>query len=237
MQTPLSTPGKTGPGASSNVKLPQAGGSVRNNWVAINQLASGLAGQASAVAGLRSQLAALQLTTRRLVDFHPFKLYTLPDVLRSVEDPTNDWRKFIVRAGRVMDLDATGTDADADGMSDWDPDGEYIPATVPEILVPVGLTTFWFWLEIGEEAVVVRYGPTPTATSYTPNPATDPTPSWTTPTESAWTSAPLPDANHIPIGWVDTATFGAGHEALVRQLLRADVVQVGGGGNNPCSYG
>ena len=232
MQTPLSTPGKSGPGASSNVKLPRAGGSVRHNWVALHQLASGLAGQAAGVEGLRSEVAGLMSVSRRLVDFHPFKLYVLPDVLRAEEDAENDWRKFVVRAGRVMATDATGTDADADGVSNGDPDGEYMPPTVPEVVVPEGVEKFWFWLEIGAEEVVVRYGPEPTAASYTPS-GGDPTAAWG-PTDNPWTAGPVPDGEHIPIGWVDTNTYGDGYVAVVRQLLRADVVQVGGGGGGTC---
>ena len=220
MQTPFSAPGRCGLGASSNVKVPGAGGDVRRNWQAISQLASAVAGQAGASADLQSKLANLKMIARRLDELHPFKLYQIPSVLRVTPDPATDWRKFLVRAGRVMETDASGTDA-----VDSDPDSEIYPAAPVEITMPENTSKFWFWLEIGSggtTTAVVRYGPDPTAASYGSV--------WTS--TNPWTGAPVPDAQHIPIGWVDTNTHKDELRATVRQLLRADLV--GGTGISPC---
>ena len=172
----------------------------------------------------------MKFISRKLIELHPFRIYTLPDVLRAEPDPETDWRKFIVRAGRVMETDAEGTD----GYDD-DPDSEFIPDTAEEyaeITVPEGEEEYWFWLEIDTSATpttaVVRYGPTPTAST---GPGTS---SWTS--TNPWTSAPVPDSDHIPIGKVDTSIESDTHTAVIRQYLRADIVTVGGG-DNECPAG
>jgi hypothetical protein len=50
-------------------------------------------------------------------------------------------------------------------------------------------------------------------------------PAWET--SNPWTSFPKPDAQHIPIGWVDTSTQAANLTPIVRQLLRTDVRRSG----------
>ena len=214
MQTPFSAPGRSGPAATSNVKLPTPGGPVTQNWQSIVQLAAGLAGQSSGLAALQSQVSNLKLVSRALDSLHPFKLYQLPDVLRITPDPDTDWRKFIVRAGRVLGADATGTDA-----VNADPDSETYPTSPTEITVPEDTAAFWFWIEINGSTPTVRYGPTPSASSYSSD--------WTS--TNPWTAAPVPDSQHIPIGWVDTHTEAASHNAIVRQLLRQDIISVGSG--------
>ena len=229
MQTQVNAPGRSGAGLSSTVTVPKPGGDMRRNWVGLAQVASALKGQADATQALRGQLAVAKQMGRRLDILHPFKLYQLPDVLRVAQDADTDWRKFIVRAGNVMGVDATGTD----GIN-ADPDSEEYPTESAEILVPEAAAKFWFWLELvsGEiTEVLVRYGSDPTAESYTPAEG-DPTTAWTS--TNAWSGVPVPDSAHIPIGWVDTDTFLAERSAVVRQLLRADMVQVGGGGSGTC---
>ena len=219
MHSPISTPGRSGPGCSSNVKLPTAGGSVRRNWTAINQLASGLSGQAENVTALRAQVNALKFISRKLIELHPFKIYTLPSILRRTPT-TADWRTFIIRAGRVLGQDATGTDADANTAVNSDPDSEYIPTwttPTPEIIVDSGQSKHWFWLEINGTTATVKHGSNATADTGS-NP---------------WTTRPVPDATHIPIGWVDTATKASTRQPIIRQLLRADVISVGGGTITP----
>ena len=164
----------------------------------------------------------------------PFKLYRFQGPLDPSAASGTVWRMFRVRAGQVLESAATGTDGDDDPLPNADPDELYYPITAPEVLVPAATAKFWFWLEVGAgppTTAVVRYGPDPTADSYTPG-GGDPTAAWTS--EAAWTGAPVPDASHIPIGWVDTNTHAADLRAVVRQLLRADVVSVGGGSDTVC---
>ena len=68
----------------------------------------------------------------------------------------------------------------------------------------------------GTTTAVVRYGPDPTAESYG---------AWTT--DNPWDGAPKPDAGHVPIGWVDTATNRSKYSAIIRQYLRTDLVFLG----------
>ena len=162
---------------------------------------------------------------------HPFKIYQPPWEFVEGTVWATFWRTFRVRAGRVMETDATGTDAATDAVPNADPDALYYPTGSVDIIIPAATAKFWFWLEIDTSGsattAVVRYGPDPTVSSYTDgvNPA------WSSSNE--WDASPVPDADHVPIGWVDTNTNAAELRAVVRQLLRADVVQVGSGGLCP----
>jgi len=134
-------------------------------------------------------------------NLHPFRLYQLPWSLRTTPSST-DWLKFRVRAGQVLGVDATGTDAAPN------PDVEVFP-DVADITVPANTSEYWFWLTITEGVAAVTHGASP---------------------ESAgWDNFPEPDSEHIPIGIVDTATYLIDCMPLVRQLLRSDVVSVGSG--------
>jgi hypothetical protein len=168
----------------------------------------------------RSEASQLRYRTGRADPFsaalfHPFKLYQLPPMYRDGTS-ADDWLKFRVRAGRVLGTDAAGTDG-----QDADPDAEvYVPGAA-DITLPSGAAKFWFWLEFGAggSGAIVRYGTDPTAASYST--------AWMS--INPWTVAPVPDSQHVPIGWVDTSTDTGNHNAIVRQLLREDVVTVGGG--------
>lgn len=213
MQTAYNAPGRSGPGASSNVRVPMPGGDARRNWIATAQLASALAGQTNGLQNLRDQLATLKQIARRLDTLHPFKIYQLPDVLRVTPNPATDWLKFLIRAGNVLGTNATGTDA-----QDTDPDAEIYPPTATDITVPAKTAKYWFWLEIDTGATpvtaIVRHGTDPTDDSYAIPWDTDP-------------DNPVPDANHITIGCIDTLTHAADCTPIVRQLLREDIVSVG----------
>ncbi len=230
MQTPLSAPGRSGPTQSSNVRVPSAGEDARRNWISLAQTASALAGQAGGLQSLKDQVNALKYISRALIDLHPFKIYQLPSLLRANGgDPATDWRKFRVRAGRVLETDADGTDADADPTINADPDSERVPLNNIDISVPSGTANFWFWLEISVDedsatTAVVRYGPDPTVSTYTDG--ANPDNSWDT--DNPWTNFPKPDSGHVPIGWVDTATAASSNTPIVRQYLRADLVFLGG---------
>jgi hypothetical protein len=155
---------------------------------------------------------------------HPFQVYQIPIEYRDSPDPNSDWRRFVIRAGRVFETDCSGTDG-----ADANPDSEAIGDDANELLVPEVTPKWWIWIEIGKDAydattAVIRYSDTPNSNSYSDGN----NPSWTS--NAAWTGAPKPDSTHIPIAWVDTDTDNATHEAHVRQLLRADVISVGGSG-------
>ena len=230
MQTPLSVPGRSGPTQTSNVRVPAPGDDVRRNWISVAQTASALSGQANGLQALKDQVNALKYISRRLVELHPFKIYQLPSLLRvNGGDPAVDWRKFRVRAGRVLETDADGTDSDSDSRPDTDPDSEYLPLDNGlDISVPTGTPSFWFWLEIGQDedsttTAIVRYGPNPSADSYTDS--GNPDNSWDT--DNPWTNFPKPDSGHVPIGWVDTATNASSYTPIIRQYLRTDLVFIG----------
>ena len=196
------------------------------NWQRINEVSGTAAEARNHASQLRCRDARAGMDAAEIL--HPFKIYQRPwELIETDEDFSVFWRTFRVRAGRVMEVDATGTDAGTDAIPNADPDALYYPTTAPEIRVPEATAQFWFWLEVGTGSAVVRYGPDPTAASYTPA-GGDPTASWTS--TNAWSSAPTPDRAHIPIGWVDTNTNAATLQATIRQLLRGDVEQVGGSG-------
>ncbi len=218
MQTLFTAPGRSGHGRSSRFRAPARGAAVRNNWVSINQLAAGLLGQSAALQSVRGQFEALKLIARYLDSLHPFKIYQLPAVLRAAPDPASDWRKVLVRAGRVLETDATGTDA-----VNSDPDSETYPATPSETTVSADTDDFYFWLEVDTSASPT----TATVRSGTLAEAIDGSSGG-----SAWPAAPVPDTDHIPIGVVDTQTAASDKRPIIRQLLRADIIFFGS--SSPC---
>jgi hypothetical protein len=229
MQSPISTPGRSGPGQSSNVRIPNPGEPITRNFRAITQLASAVAGQASGLQTLKDQIAAGAQAVRPLAELHPFKIYQLPGFLRpDGENPASDWLQFRVRAGRVLESDALGTDGEFNPLANADPDSEYLPLDESDISVPIACPQFWFWLEIGQNdsghtEAIVRYGPEPDASSYNDE--------WET--ENPWTGFPMPDAAHVPIGWVDTLTHASAYTPIIRQLLRTDLAGGTGGATKP----
>jgi hypothetical protein len=146
--------------------------------------------------------------------FFAFMLYQLPNSFRDEPDDT-DWLKFRVRAGTVAGLDAVGTDGATNPNVPSYPD-------VDDIVAQTGCAKFWFWLELADGVWTVRWGPDPTASSYTPTGASEP--DWTS--DNPWAAVPVPDSEHIPIGWVDTTTD---KDPVIRQLLTGDVVSLSGG--------
>ena len=170
-------------------------------------------------------------TTNATSGLHPFKIYNLPWRLRPAGTTTpGDWLKFRVRQGKVIQY-ATGpefnsaqTIIDASGTDGCDnPDIEtYLddPAAADTVLVP-DVAQYWFWLDLttiaGKPAALLHSGgydsknvlhgedPAPIA-----NPGADPL---------------------IPLGYVDTATLQATKQAIVRQIIRYDIILgLGGGG-------
>lgn len=198
--------------------LIKPGEDSRKNWRSINQLElsrrfhAQLLGISSTIEADAENTPIAQQWSSRL---HPFKIYQLPWHLRTGEPTAADWRKIRVRAGRVLESDATGTDG-----HDVDPDSEEFP-TASDITVPEDEAEFWVWLEIDTvedtTTAVVRYGTDPTAEAYG---------DWTT--EKPWTDFPKLDGSHVPIAKIDSATNADNKTLLVRQYLRTDIISAGG---------
>jgi hypothetical protein len=189
-------------------------GPARDDWRALNRaVAHGDFNQAESVADRHNLAPLLRGPEDVRGRWHPFRIY---QVFSSPPD-SGDWLRFRVRAGRVMESDASGTDA-----TDADPDQEELQAaaTADYTTIPTGTANFWFWLELSGSGA----GLTATVRS-----AADPSVAGTD-NPNPWPSYPLPDATHIPIGWVDTLTNESASVAIVRQLLRTDVVSIVGGG-------
>jgi len=192
------------------------------DYLRVNQVVAEAAFVRNEVAQLRGQAGRPGPFSPAVL--HPFKLYQLPSMYRQAHDPATDWLRWRVRAGRVLETDAAGTDG-----IDTDPDSESYPDSAPDIIIPSGIAKFWFWIEIGMDS----FGATTAQVFYGDNPKVSRYPAdgdalWTS--DNPWTSFPVPDANHVPVGWIDTATNAGNKQAVVRQLLRTDLEQVGGGG-------
>lgn len=196
-----------------------------NDWQRIND-------HGATAADARNHASQLHYREARPRDaipefLHPFKIYQPPWELVDGVDWSTFWRTFRIRAGRVMESDATGTDAATDSVPNGDPDALYYPSGTVDIRVPAATAIFWFWLEIsvdggGNTSAVVRYGIDPTADHYTPG-GGDPTPGWTS--TNPWAAVPISDDAHVPIGTVDTNTHANELRAAVRQLLRSDWIR------------
>lgn len=146
------------------------------------------------------------------IGLHPFALYRLPIRLRASPDPTTDWRKFRVRAGRCFGVLVTGT-----GMDDvTNPDSEEYGAAT-DIEIPSGQAKHFFWVQYdaGANTAALHHGIDPSAGGWTDWDDEDHLPASST---------------HFLIGWVDTSTDAATKVAHVRQLIRADIFSGGGGG-------
>ncbi len=200
------------------------------NWTYINAHTTELQSARGAATDLQARVEAASDKMDAAGDFFPFRIY---QVFSQPLDPPHDWRRYKVRAGRVKETVASGTDS-----TDSNPDAEdllyYDPAHPNYITVADSTPQFWFWLEIGADGsgnttAAVRFGPDPTVSTYS-----DGTTSWTS--TNPWSGFPVPDSAHAPIGWVDTQTKHADKIAIVRQLLRNDLVFTGGGGTE-CPYG
>lgn len=189
---------------------------ARDDWRQVNSLSNQLAAHRSeSVAHYHNLMPQLRRREDGRGDWHPFKIY---QVFSTPADPQNDWLRFRVRAGRVMESDATGTDG-----ANADPDAEELQAadTSTYITVESGVEKYYFWLDIAEAGVTtaaVRHAADP-ATVGPGNPV-------------AWSTYPKPDSTHVPIGWVDTLTHQADKVVVIRQLLREDVIAVGKSGVN-----
>jgi hypothetical protein len=201
----------------------QSGQRAVRDWVAHNLLAAGHQFGDTQLQDAKSRIDGIRETMDGRDRWFPFRIYQV------VTNPpeADDWLRFRVHAGRVFESDAIGTDED---LGNADPDQECLIAAEDAvyITVPANCAKFWLWLEIGESGgtttAVVRYGDVPSASQYPASPAMA---LWTS--SDPWTAAAKPDSTHIPIGWIDTQTDLTNKRAIIRQLRRSDVTQVGGG--------
>jgi len=170
----------------------------RKDWQKFNALAAQVERISDAVGLGRETLSSLRNTVGSLLTgMHPFKIYQVPPHLRS-SVTADDWRKVRVRAGTYGHLDvATGTDD-----VEWPDQGEF--PDIADITVPQDEPRYYFWVEHNAGTVQVKHGTDPAA--------------------NGWTEFPVQDADHIPIGYVDTQTRAADKEIIVRQILRTDIL-------------
>lgn len=235
MKQGLTVQSAGGAGGGSVVVTPGPGQRSGKNWVAIAQMAQRTGGLAQQMATLERQLVAKMVPGPGPSPMHPFKIHRLPRALRVADaDPAVDWRRVRVRAGRVLEADATGTD----GYNE-DPDAEIYVLDADEITVPADTAAFYFWLEIGSggggTTAVVRWHTDPTADSY--DGGEDELVAAWGPTSVPWTTFPVMDAAHVLIGKVDTNTQKAIRYPIIRQYVRSDLVGIGAAGGVECPYG
>ncbi len=190
----------------------EAGGSVTKNWTRINEQDEDVKLLFAQLAQLRRDTTAI-LPQRHSFGHFPFRLYQLPYYLRAAPDPAADWLKFRVRGGYVSSLQATGTDGALDPDDETYPDILNVGAF--EILLPANIPKVWIWLEISATTAVVKWGDPASGLGDDPGGA---------PIDQGWTSYPVPDAAHVPIGYVNTQTQIAQQISIPRQLLRTDIL-------------
>lgn len=196
----------------------KAGEPLARNWRAINELGRWVDEEARRADALRRRMRSEEQRGLLRAGTHPFQIYCADGLYNEVTT-SESWRTVRVRGGRVFESEATGTDGATA------PDGGELAAT-GDIVVPAATAQYWIWLEVstaGTTAAVVRHAANPTVVHATHNP-------------TPWATYPRPDAEHIPIGFVDTSTKADSLQVVIRQLLRTDVVQVGGTGLTMGSY-
>jgi hypothetical protein len=214
----------------------KSGQSLNRQWNTVNSVATGadftrkenLDSRALASSGARD--LALDDSSDL---FYPFKIYSFPSSSRATPAITSDWLKFRIHGGFYQGVAVTGTDgvdAAAPGTTNYvpgGPDAQMFPSESGtdfsgyEYALDSGQTQIYFWIDATvPTAPVINFGyPGMTVSGNGGDPVT-----------LGWTAFPTPDANHIPIGWVDTSTDSATYWAHIRQLVRNDLTAGGGGG-------
>ena len=218
----------------------KSGQAINGQWTTVNDL-----GSASASQGIQSQntqgrlnSAARSLRLDFGADLYPFKIYSFPSVWRAAPAPATDWLKIRVVAGYYNNVIVSGCDrADAlPGTSLYipgGPDAQTIPSeagsdfTGQEYVIPSGQTQIFFWIDASTPtAPAIKWGYAGSSASGLGG----------TPTSQGWTAFPNPDAQHIPIGWIDTSSDAATYTPHIRQLLRSDNPSAGGASSNVAPY-
>jgi hypothetical protein len=199
----LIAPGVSGASTSGVIKPPVRGGRSDTVWRSVAQIAGGLADVQAGTEAASAAFQARKYTQDAQTLLHPFKIYQLPGVLRGTPNYAADWLKFRVRAGRVYingaPANVAGTDA-----ADTDPDAENYP-NVSDISVPSNTASYKIWIEISGANASINSG------------------------ANGWSGYPNTSATIIPVGIIDTQSSSGSATAVVRQILRADVLTPAGG--------
>ena len=163
-------------------------------------------------------------------DFFPFKIYTVPIVLRQPDSGSyssdSNWRTVRVRGGAVLTetVDTASSWVYGTDLSPW-PDSNISP--LPwlknvDYIVPTGSNQYWFWIEQLSSSI--------SGTMYWLQQASASNVSSTS-VQIPWSTFPSASTSHIPIGYVDNATSASVHQMFTRQYQRTDVVSTGGSGS------
>lgn len=232
---PFITPGVTGPAVTEIARAPTRLTDPAQAWTSEAQSARGVQETQGGVRRNRDTFSTRNKHFPVLANLFPFAVYNLPAVLRTTPDDGNDWRKFRCHGGWAMGANSANTDG-----CDSDSHPEYLGnfAAAYDVWIPNSTNAFYFWLEISGSNSRVLYGDNRAANSYgdttsTPNHPWDHNSSpWNT--VGPWTSAPVPDGNHVPIATIfpDPPNL----RANVRQYQRTDLSNTSGGGNSQVQY-
>lgn len=205
----------------------RSGDTTRRDWQRINQLAAdGKYGRYETI-NLRDKVTEMDRMGLDDGYFYPLKIYSFPSCWRANANISADWLKFRVHAGRYQGIKVLNTDVHDTNHGDTNypsfPDDD-IPideGDVADIAIPVNTQQYWFWIDVSSPN-------TPTLKSGFSGQSVSG--NIGDPSGLGWATFPVPDSNHIPLGWVDTKFDAANHHAVTRQLVRSDVSATGGGG-------
>jgi hypothetical protein len=198
-------------------------------WKDHNAVATQINSITDVIAAMRREMASYKLRQMTGFDFHPFKIYNVPDSFRPSTDSgsfhtADSWRTFKVRNGCVLTkIVATSSFvAGTDEVLYVDSDILPTPIEKNDIVADNTVDKFYFWIQdtVGlpganpTGSFILRYGPNP-ATISTGNPI-------------PWTTFPSASSINFPIGYVDCKTSASVNQAFVRQWQRTDIVTTPG---------
>ncbi len=174
------------------------------------------------VQGINRQFNKVRSPVQLQFDFYPFRIYSIPQIFRGPNNADN-WRTFKVRNGEVLTDIVANVSSSFTGSPTWVfgtdgvpyPDSNVLPSpiTVGDIMAPESASRFYFWIETLNPALantgsnIIQYGTDPRTVGI----------------QHTWDTFPSSSANHIIIGYVDTATAGSSHTAFIRNYVRADI--------------
>lgn len=218
---PFITPGVTASPVTEIARPPDRLSDPAQAWASTAQSARGVQETQGGVRRNRDTFSTRNKHFPVLANLFPFAVYNLPRPLRTTPDDGNDWRKFRVHGGWAMGANTSGTDG---ANSDSHPEylGDFSNAY--DVWAPNSTNIFYFWLEISGSTSRVLYGPNQAANSYSD---ADSTPNHAWNTTDPWSTAPVPDGNHVPIAAIfpDPPNL----RANIRQYLRTDLSNTAGG--------
>ena len=170
------------------------------------------------VVSLGKSLSKIKQPVAASFDFHPFKIYNVPDIFRPTVatgsfNPTDNWRTFRVRNGEVLTKTITSGSVYGTDATQY-VDSNIFPLNSFDTLVPTGSSRYYFWIETLDTAA-------PPTGSYVIQSGIDPS---QVGLQNKWSNWPSASANHLPIGYVDTLSSGSINQAFVRQYIRSDIL-------------